>query len=124
MRPERSDPSKDPAYLLDMLNAAKAVRSFIHSKVMDDVGRDLLLRSAIERQIEIIGEAARAVSEPGKAEHAAIAWRAIIAQRHRLAHEYGSIRLDLLWDVASVHVPVLIEQLEPIVARFGTPPSQ
>ncbi len=104
-----------------MLTAARAVQQFIRGKVAADVGNDLLLRSGIERQIEIIGEAASGVSAPTRDKHPEIAWRAIIAQRHRLAHDYGSIRLDLLWEVASVHVPALIEQLDPVVRRLQTP---
>jgi uncharacterized protein with HEPN domain len=107
--------------LLDMLTAAQAVDSFIRGKVAADLGADLLLRSAIERQIEIIGEAASGVSNFTRDKHREIAWRAIIAQRHRLAHDYGSIRIDLLWEVASVHVPTLIQQLEPVVRRLQTP---
>ena len=118
---DRSDPSRDPAYLLDMLTAARAVQGFIRGKVATDVGNDLLLRSGIERQIEIIGEAASGVSEPTRDKHPEIAWRAIIAQRHRLAHDCGTIRLDLPWEVASVHVPRLIEQLEPVVSRLPAP---
>jgi uncharacterized protein with HEPN domain len=38
-----------------------------------------------------------------------------MAQRHRLAHEYGEIDDSLVWKVATVHVPALIPQLEPLV---------
>lgn len=66
-----------------------------------------MLRSAVERQIEIIGEAARRVSDDFRVAHPEIAWRPIIAQRHILAHEYGEIEDDLIWRVATIHVPEL-----------------
>lgn len=80
-----------------------------------------MLRSAVERQIEIIGEAARAISDGFKTAHADIAWRPIMAQRHRLAHEYGAINDEFIWLVATVHMPRLITQLEPLTPTLGEP---
>lgn len=57
------------------------------------------------------GEAARHVSDEGKAALPQIAWRPIIAQRHILAHKYGDVEDELVWRVATVHVPVLRGQL-------------
>lgn len=58
----RKEAKDDAVYLADMLYAARAVRSFVSDKAIEDCRKDLLLRSAVERQIEIIGEAARRVS--------------------------------------------------------------
>lgn len=114
---ERQDPVTDPACLLDMLTAARAVSSFVAGRAWDEYCADLMLRSAVERQVEIIGEAARGITEAFKAAHPEIPWRPIMAQRHRLAHEYGEIDDALIWTVATVHVPRLIELVEPL-----TPP--
>jgi uncharacterized protein with HEPN domain len=38
-----------------------------------------------------------------------------MAQRNRLVHEYDKIDNELIWDVATVHVPRLIEQIEPLI---------
>lgn len=76
---------------------------------------DLLLRSAVERQIEIIGEAARRISKEFQETHSEISWRPIQAQRHVLAHDYGEIKHDRIWRVAETHVPELIVLLEPLV---------
>jgi len=100
-----------------MLTAARAVRSFAVGKTYSDYESDLLLRSAVERQVEIIGEAARGMSESFKRAHPEIPWRPIMAQRHRLAHEYGEIDDALIWAVATVHVINLIEQIEPLTPQ-------
>jgi len=68
-----------------MLTAAKAVCSFVDGRTYGEYTGNLMLRSAVERQVEIIGEAARGVSEEFKAAHAEIPWRPVMAQRHRLA---------------------------------------
>jgi len=114
---ERDKPAEDGAWLLDMLTAALAVRSFVAGRTQAEYEAELFFRSAVERQVEIIGEAACGMSESFKQAHPEIPWRPIMAQRHRLAHEYGEIDDALIWTVATVHVPRLIEQIAPL-----TPP--
>jgi uncharacterized protein with HEPN domain len=82
----------DNASLWDMLTAAKAVVGFVQGRTLDEYVTDLMLRSAVERQIEIIGEAARRISKELQDAHPEIPWRPIQAQRHVLAHESGGWR--------------------------------
>lgn len=98
-----------------MLTAAQAVRSFVAGRTYEQYVADLFFRSAVERQVEIIGEAARGMSDAFRAAHPEIPWRPIMAQRHRLAHEYGEIDDQLIWTVATVHVPILIGKIEPLL---------
>jgi uncharacterized protein with HEPN domain len=111
----------DNSYLWDMLMAARAVESFVRDRTVADYLDDLMLRSAVERQIEIIGEAARHISAAFQAAHIDIPWRPIQAQRHVLAHDYGEIRYERIWRVATVHIPALIRQLEPLLP---SPPDE
>ena len=110
-----SAPKDDRVYLWDMLAAARAVVAFIKNRTLADYEADLLLRSAVERQIEIIGEAARRVSKVFQNSHSEIPWRPIQAQRHVLAHDYGEIKHDRVWRVAAEHIPALVTLLEPLV---------
>ena len=105
----------DAASLWDMLEAARAVESFVKGRSFQDYAADLMLRSAVERQVEIIGEAARSVSEDYQRSHPQIPWQGIIGQRHVLAHDYAGIKHDRLWRVATELVPELIRLLEPLV---------
>ena len=111
MKSERTD----VAWLWDMLDAAHMVQQFVSGQSLPDYETNAMLHSAVERQIEIIGEAARFVSNEFQEAHSEIAWRPIIAQRHVLAHDYGEIKHELIWRVASIHIPELIKQLEPLV---------
>ena len=111
MRPEKDD----RAYLWDMLAAAKAVVSFVQGRTLEEYEANLMLRSAVERQVEIVGEAARRVSKTFQETHAEIPWRPIQAQRHVLAHDYGEIKHDRVWRVAVDHIPALIALLEPLL---------
>ena len=112
---ERDEPLRDAAWLLDMLTAARAVVSFVEGRTFADYQADLLFRSAVERQVEIIGEAARGITEAFQRSHPHIPWKSIMAQRHHLAHAYGEINNELIWMVATVHVPALIARIEPLV---------
>ena len=105
----------DLAYLWDMLDAAKAVREFLSNSTVHNYLNNRMLRSAVERQVEIVGEAANKVSVSFKKAHHEIPWQRIISQRHVLAHEYGEIKHELLWNVAMIHIPELITKLDKLV---------
>jgi len=111
MQPE----SKDAGFLWDMLDAARAVKEFVAGGSFEDYTADRKLRGAVERHIEIIGEAAGRVSRAFREAHPEIPWKRIIAQRHVLVHEYGEIEDQLLWRVATERIPDLIRMLEPLV---------
>ena len=108
MRPE----DRDAGYLWDMLDAARTVRDFTTGVGLDEYRADRKLQLAVERAIEIIGEAARLVSASFKEQHPEIPWQQIIAQRHVLAHDYGEISHDRIRLVATRRIPDLINQLE------------
>lgn len=108
--------ARDAAYLWDMLEHARAVTDFVSGKSYRDYLNDRMFRGAVERYIEVIGEAARKVSQPFKSAHPQVPWKGIVAQRNVLAHEYGDVEDELIWDVATRHIPkliVLIECLTP-----------
>jgi uncharacterized protein with HEPN domain len=70
---------------------------------------------AVERCLEILGEAARRISDRVRLEHPEIPWHQIIAQRNVLAHEYGDIRHEMIWRVVSERIPELLTILERLV---------
>jgi uncharacterized protein with HEPN domain len=111
MQPE----DRDAAYLWDMLDAARTVLDFMAETSYDDYLRDRVLQLAVERALEIIGEAARNVSLEFRLDHPEIPWKGIIGQRNILAHEYGSIRQDMIWEVITVHLPDFAFKLEEMV---------
>jgi uncharacterized protein with HEPN domain len=69
---------RDVAYLWDMLEAAREALEFTQGLVYEQFRLDRLRQSAVERKIEIIGEAARRLSESFKATHPEVPWQRII----------------------------------------------
>jgi uncharacterized protein with HEPN domain len=114
---------RDAAYLWDMLDAARTIREFTSGVGFQQYSQNRMLQLAIERAVEIIGEAARHVSEAFKQAHPEIPWRSIIAQRHVLAHQYGEIEQERIWLVATVHVAELIANLEPLIPPLPPKPE-
>jgi uncharacterized protein with HEPN domain len=111
----------DRAYIYDMLTAARLLCQFAEGQTMNQFQNDPMRRSAIERQIEIIGEAANRTSSEFKHQHPEIPWRKIIGQRNILAHEYDDIAVEILWNVVTIHIPQLIQQLETILPSSEIP---
>lgn len=107
----------DAGYLWDMLDAARAIREFVAGRKYHDYVQDRMLRGAVERHVEIIGEAANRVSQAFRNKHSEIPWQRIISQRNALAHEYGEIENEFLWKVAIERVPELITQLEKLIPK-------
>lgn len=103
-----------------MLQAARAVQQFVHGRTPTEFETDLYFRSAVERQVEIIGEAANAVTPEFRAKHPEIPWEKIVITRHRFVHEYFGLDPVIVWRIATVHVPQLIPPLEAIGLQ---PPS-
>jgi len=102
----------DASYLWDMVEAGRAIQDFIAGIDLKGFLGNRMLQAAVERKVEILGEAARLLSEEFKKAHSEVPWKGIIGMRHVLAHEYGEIKQDRMWAVATVHVPRLLPQLE------------
>jgi len=113
---------RDAGYLLDMLQYARAIARSIEGRTRDDYLRHEDLRLAIERRLEIIGEAARRISETFREQHPKIPWQKIVAQRNLLVHQYGGIDDEILWSVATVSIPELVALLEPLVPDLSEQP--
>jgi uncharacterized protein with HEPN domain len=108
---------RNAAYLWDMLDASKTIFSFINGISFLAYDKDRKLQLAVERGLEIIGEAARRVTEDFKAAHPDIPWKAMVSQRNVLAHEYGEIKQERIWLVAFEKIPALISSLEPLIKK-------
>lgn len=115
-------PEKDAAaYLWDMLDAARAVVGFVEGRTFREYETDRMLRNAVERNIEIIGEAAGKVPIEFRAAHPEINWRGVIGQRNVIAHDYGEIKHDKVWRVAKEFVPALVADLEKLMPPLPGP---
>lgn len=98
-----------------MREAARETLRFLEGVEYIQFIRDRRIRLAVERELEILGEAARRVSLEFQASHPEVPWRDIVGQCNVLAHEYGTIDTKLVWDVATQDLPVLIPILDALI---------
>ena len=106
---------RDAASLTDILRAAHLVVKFTSGLAYPQFLEHEMAQAAVIRQLEIIGEAARRISEETKEAHAEIPWPVLIALRNLLIHEYDRVSLARIWEIASLDVPDLIRVLDPLV---------
>jgi uncharacterized protein with HEPN domain len=114
---------RDPAYLLDMLQAAPEAQRLSAGLTWGQFQQSTLHQYALVKVIEIIGEGARAISEEMKAGHPDIPWAPIIDMRNHLVHRYFRIDLPRVWDVLQNHLAPLVAQLEPLIPPDAPPPA-
>ncbi|MFH0793959.1 MAG: HepT-like ribonuclease domain-containing protein [bacterium] len=111
MPPDR----RDPAHLWDLFKSAAAAVSALKDLPLDQYLGDENLRLVVERRLEIMGEAARRLSETFQEEHPEIPWRLIVAQRNFLIHQYDEIDHERIWRLVREELPPLLKQLEPLL---------
>lgn len=114
-------PSNDEARLRHILDAAEELSKFLENKTEQELENDRLLQLALQKLIEIIGEAANQLSTDLKEKHPNIKWRLAVATRNRLSHGYFDIDTQIIWSTAKVDVPEFAAQIMHLMnPRGGT----
>ena len=96
-------------YLYEIQRAARLLREFTDGKTLADFDSDAMLRSAVERQFEIIGEAMTKLAKADAPMADQISqYQRIIAFRNVLNHGYADVDDRLVWDVVETSLPNLL----------------
>ena len=112
---------RDAAYLWDMREAARDCIEFVKAATYDEFCADRMMHSAVERRLEILGEAAGRVSEGFQLSHPGIPWKEIKAIRVVLAHRYGDVNLHELWQAVQRDLPDLLPKLDVLIPSVEKP---
>lgn len=112
----------DITRLRHMIDAARKACQFMQGKTKNDLESDELLSLAIVRLIEIVGEAASRVSKQKQKQYPEIAWSEITGMRNRIVHAYFDIDTAVVWRTVIEDLPILITQLEAVLASEGIQP--
>ncbi len=103
-------------YLFDIRRAADRLAEFLAGKTFADYQRDAMLRAAVERQFEIIGEAISQLARLDEELAARITnFRRIVAFRNILIHGYADVDDGLVWDVVETNLPLLRQEVERLI---------
>lgn len=105
----------DTVYLRHILDAIHQIRTYLEHVSEEKFLQTPLLQDAVVRQLEIIGEASRNLSDNLHQSHPKIPWQQVIALRNRLTHAYFSINYQTVWEIIQVDLPYLEQQIKAIL---------
>ena len=80
-----------------------------------------LIQDAVIRNLQVLGESARRLSEDTKARRLEVEWRGIIGFRNVMVHDYLDITLDRVWEVVELQLPILKDHVEAILGDLDQP---
>ena len=108
---------RDLVYLRHIQDAISKIESYV------SVGRDIFIttshwQDAVVRQLEIIGEATKRISDELRFNHADIPWRRIAGMRDVLIHDYMGVDLLAVWEVTQHELPDLKAKIEGIFKKI------
>lgn len=107
----------DRVYLGHMLDTARRAHAKVSAITRAEFDADENLRLAVTHLLQIVGEAARRVSDTGRAACPGIPWPAVVGMRHKVVHDYLGVDEDVVWDTARNELPPLVSALEAALAE-------
>lgn len=107
----------DHLRLLDMAEAIRQIEKYA-SKGKQAFERDELIRVWIVHHLQVLGEAARGISDESQKIYHQIPWNKIIGFRNILVHHYFTINAEEIWAVVEVNIPQLKRELQVILKKY------
>ena len=108
----KSDSRSQNAYLHDMLEAARRIRSYVDGVPFDDFWHNGEKRDAVALRLSVLGEAAQKIDKATGAILTSVPFRRIRGMRNRIAHDYGAVDFRIVWAVTQEEIPPLVAALE------------
>lgn len=113
----------DPRVTLRQLKTAAArAQEICAGKTLETLLADWQATAALERFLEIVGEAVKRLPPKLRDRYPQVPWKEIAGTRDRLSHGYDVIEREVLWDAVQNDVPVLLKFAEQMLAELGPRP--
>ncbi|MBB2913476.1 uncharacterized protein with HEPN domain [Streptosporangium becharense] len=108
---------RDGLYLVDIVEAAKKISSYLEGVSPEMWAVDSMRRDAVIWQLSIIGEAVAGISEETRASAPEIPWKLIRGLRNNVVHRYFSVDWTIVHNAATTNVPELARQVRDLLRR-------
>lgn len=102
----------DKIYIDHIFGAIELIKEFVTGKTLQEFQSEPMRYSAVIRQLEVIGEAAKRLSLEMKEDSSNLPWRKITGMRDFLIHDYIEVDIEMVWKAATEDVPELLKELE------------
>ncbi len=102
----------------DMRIHAERARRFMGTRSLEEFLSDDMVQAAVIRCVEVVGEAARQVSEDTRRRAAGIPWAQIVGMRNILAHDYGAVDLERVYSVVMEDLSELLEHISKLISSL------
>jgi len=104
----------DQELMQDIIECAHRIHSYIEQMTYEGFLQDNKTQDAVVRNIEIIGEAVKLLSDSLKKANPNIAWKEIAGTRDKLIHDYFGVNIDVVWNITKEDLPAFVKQLQTL----------
>jgi uncharacterized protein with HEPN domain len=105
---------KDVDLIQDIVESMSRIIFYMRNMEYDEFKKDKKTQDAVIRNIEIMGEATKALSEKVRKANANIPWKNIAGTRDKLIHNYFGVNIDIIWNIVQDEIPSLLPEIERI----------
>lgn len=104
----------DRELISDIREAIQRIMTYVDGMSYEMFTADTKTQDAVIRNIEIMGEAAKNLSQQIRARHPQIPWKQMAGSRDRLIHDYFGVNIDIVWQIVDVELPQVLSMLKEI----------
>jgi uncharacterized protein with HEPN domain len=110
----------ETVYLQHVLDAIAKVEEYLEGVDEETFNQRTLIQDGVIRQIQIVGEAVKRLSDELRDKYPTIPWQDIAGMRDKLVHDYFGIDVDEVWLTAKDDIPILKMEIQAILVKLST----